>query len=92
LSPSEAQAFALTQVLRIDPGGDPIAAVEAFVASQGLGDELAAHRAAWARAAARTPHGVPIELAPDDFRPHSSTAGGSTEAAESVTSIWASRP
>ena len=28
---------------------------------------LARHRDAWARAAARTPHGKPIELAPTDF-------------------------
>ena len=28
---------------------------------------LARHREAWARAAARTPHGKPIELTPTDF-------------------------
>ena len=28
---------------------------------------LARHREAWARAAARTPHGTPIELTPQDF-------------------------
>ena len=40
---------------------------EAFLLQEGHADELAAHRAAWARAAARTPHGTPIELAPEDF-------------------------
>lgn len=30
--------------------------------------ELASHRVAWERAAARTPHGEPIELRPGDFQ------------------------
>ena len=30
---------------------------------------LARYRHAWEHAAARTPHGTPIELAPEDFRP-----------------------
>ena len=33
--------------------------------------DLAAHREAWARAAARTPHGMPIELTAQDFTPES---------------------
>jgi hypothetical protein len=67
LNPSEAQAYALTQALRIDAGEDPIAALEAFLAREGLAEALAAHREAWARAATRTPHGQPIELTAADF-------------------------
>ena len=32
-------------------------------------DTLTRYRDAWDRAADRTPHGTPIELSPDDFRP-----------------------
>ncbi len=32
-------------------------------------DELARYCAAWGRAAARTPHGLPVELADGDLRP-----------------------
>jgi hypothetical protein len=67
LNPSEAQAYALAQALRIPVGDDPIAALEAFLAREGLADALASHRAAWAVAAARTPHGQPIELRDADF-------------------------
>jgi hypothetical protein len=69
LNPSEAQAYALAEALGLAPGNDPIATLEAFLAARGLSGELARHRQAWARAAARTPHGAPIELLVDDFRP-----------------------
>jgi hypothetical protein len=69
LNPSEAQAYALAEALGVPAGDDPIAAVERFLLERGHGEELAAHRSAWARAAARTPHGVPIELSPGDFTP-----------------------
>ena len=46
-----------------------LAAIERLVAAKGLADAqtLARTRAAWQRACARTPHGTPIELRPDDF-------------------------
>jgi nitrile hydratase accessory protein len=46
-----------------------LAALERLVAECGVTDEatLQRHRAAWQQAAARTPHGTPIELAPEDF-------------------------
>jgi len=45
-------------------------ALETMVARKGAarGEELAASRHAWALAAARTPHGSPIELRPEDLR------------------------
>jgi len=85
-----------------DPTGEHyyhrwLAALERLVADKDATDAatLARYRDAWERAAERTPHGTPIELAPGDFQTRSaasSSAGGSTEAAESVTSIAASRP
>jgi nitrile hydratase accessory protein len=49
-----------------------LAALERVVADKQLADAdadtLARHRAAWERAAERTPHGTPIELAPQDFQ------------------------
>jgi nitrile hydratase accessory protein len=46
-----------------------LSALESVVAAKNLAttDTLSASRAAWARAAHRTPHGDPIELHPDDF-------------------------
>jgi nitrile hydratase accessory protein len=46
-----------------------LAALERIVAEKGATDATALrrHRDAWARAAERTPHGTPIELAPQDF-------------------------
>jgi nitrile hydratase accessory protein len=43
--------------------------LERLVAERGLADEatLSRYRHAWAHAAERTPHGIPIELTPDDF-------------------------
>ena len=69
MNPSEAQAYALAEALGVPAGEDPIATLEAFLAERGHAGELAAHRDAWGRAAARTPHGTPIELSPADFLP-----------------------
>jgi nitrile hydratase accessory protein len=46
-----------------------LAALERIVAQKGVTDRaaLARYRAAWDRAADRTPHGVAIELRADDF-------------------------
>jgi nitrile hydratase accessory protein len=46
-----------------------LAALERLVAAKGLADAetLARTRKAWLRASARTPHGTPIELTPDDL-------------------------
>lgn len=46
-----------------------LAALEALVAAKGASSpgELARTRDAWDHAAHRTPHGVPIELQPQDF-------------------------
>ena len=46
-----------------------LAAIEQVVVERGLtsDDELGALRAAWDRAAQRTPHGTPIELTDADF-------------------------
>ena len=47
-----------------------LAALESLVAEKGAADPatLARYRDAWDRAAARTPHGLPIELQPEDLR------------------------
>jgi nitrile hydratase accessory protein len=46
-----------------------LATLERIVAEKGLADSgaLSRTRDAWERACARTPHGTPIELRPDDF-------------------------
>ncbi len=46
-----------------------LATLERIVAMKGLASSDALHRTkhAWEHAAARTPHGAPIELQPDDF-------------------------
>lgn len=48
-----------------------LAALESVVAAHGLTDlqSLDLYREAWKRAAARTPHGTPIELSTADFEP-----------------------
>ena len=48
-----------------------LAALERITAEKGAADpsSLARCRAAWARAAVRTPHGAPIALVEADFRP-----------------------
>jgi len=47
-----------------------LATLERIVAAKGLADArlLARTKQAWERACERTPHGVPIELRPDDFQ------------------------
>jgi nitrile hydratase accessory protein len=67
------------EIKRAQAAGDPdtgetyyrhwLAALERIVADKGLADAraLGRYREAWAHAAARTPHGTPIELKPDDF-------------------------
>ncbi|MDQ1077661.1 nitrile hydratase accessory protein [Pseudoroseomonas cervicalis] len=62
--------WAETLGAEIARGGKPyyehwLDALERIVAVKGIASEavLAARREAWARAAARTPHGAPIELA-----------------------------
>ena len=67
------------EIARAEAAGDPalgdtyyahwVAALERLLAERGVADEatLERHRAAWQRAAGRTPHGTPIELRPQDF-------------------------
>jgi len=67
------------EIKRAQAAGDPdtgetyyrhwLAALERIVAAKGLADAraLGRYRKAWAHAAARTPHGTPIELKQDDF-------------------------
>jgi nitrile hydratase accessory protein len=67
------------EIKRAQAAGDPdtgetyyrhwLAALERIVAVKGVTDPraLGRYRAAWAHAAARTPHGTPIELRPEDF-------------------------
>jgi len=47
-----------------------LATLERVLSEKGLTDpaQLTRTRDAWERACARTPHGAPIELRPDDFR------------------------
>jgi nitrile hydratase accessory protein len=67
------------EIARAQAAGDPdtgetyyrhwLNALERIVAEKHVTDAqtLARYRAAWDRAADRTPHGAPIELAPQDF-------------------------
>jgi nitrile hydratase accessory protein len=67
------------EIKRAQAGGDPdtgetyyrhwLAALERIVAEKGVTDTaaLARYRGAWDHAADRTPHGMPIELRPEDF-------------------------
>jgi nitrile hydratase accessory protein len=69
------------QIKRARESGDPdtgetyyhhwLAALERMVAEKGVTDvaTLIRYHDAWDRAADRTPHGTPIELRSDDFRP-----------------------
>lgn len=69
------------EIRKAQAAGDPdtgetyyrhwLAALERIVADKGLADAfmLARTRNAWKRACERTPHGTPIELRPEDFRP-----------------------
>jgi nitrile hydratase accessory protein len=67
------------EIKRAQAAGDPdtgetyyhhwLAALERLTAEKGVAsrDTLTRYRDAWDRAADRTPHGLPIELAPEDF-------------------------
>jgi nitrile hydratase accessory protein len=67
------------EIKRAQAGGDPdtgetyylhwLAALERIVAQKGMTDAptLMRYRDAWDHAADRTPHGMPIELRPEDF-------------------------
>src|SRR5690242_7338123 len=67
------------EIKKAQAAGDPdtgetyyrhwLAALERIVAEKGLVERgvLTRTRNAWARACARTPHGMPIELRPEDF-------------------------
>ena len=67
------------EIKRAQQAGDPdtgetyyghwLATLERVVAEKGITDAVALrrYRDAWDRAAERTPHGTPIELAPKDF-------------------------
>jgi len=76
---SEWAATIAEEIKRAQAAGDPdtgetyyrhwLNALERLVAEKGVtdGKTLARYRDAWDHAADRTPHGKPIELAPDDF-------------------------
>ena len=69
------------EIKRAQAAGDPdtgetyyrhwLAALERLVAVKGVttSETLHRYRDAWDHAADRTPHGAPIELRPEDFRP-----------------------
>ena len=69
-----------TEIKRAQAAGDPdtgetyyhhwLNALEHLVSKKGVTDPaaLARYHDAWDHAADRTPHGMPIELRPDDFR------------------------
>ena len=69
------------EIKRAQAAGDPdtgetyyrhwLNALERLVSEKGVADAatLARYHDAWDHAADRTPHGAPIELKPDDFRP-----------------------
>jgi nitrile hydratase accessory protein len=75
----EWSAILAQEISRAQAAGDPDsgetyyrhwqAALERIVAEKGLAEpaSLARYRDAWERAAARTPHGSPIALLPEDF-------------------------
>ena len=68
------------EIKKAQAAGDPdtgetyyhhwLATLERMLSEKGLTDpaQLTRTRDAWQRACARTPHGAPIELRPDDFR------------------------
>ena len=76
---SEWTAVLGDEIKRAQAGGDPdtgetyylhwLAALERIVAQKGMTDAptLTHYRDAWDHAADRTPHGMPIELRPEDF-------------------------
>jgi nitrile hydratase accessory protein len=68
-----------TAIASAQAAGDPdlgdtyyshwLAALETLVVAKGLisRDEMVIYQRAWDRAARRTPHGLPLELQPDDL-------------------------
>jgi len=72
-------AMLAAEIKRAQAGGDPdtgetyylhwLAALERMVAEKGIAtaDTLTRYHDAWDHAADRTPHGLPIELKPEDF-------------------------
>jgi len=72
-------AMLAAEIKRAQENGDPdtgetyyhhwLAALERMVAAKGVTDAvtLTRYHDAWDRAADRTPHGLPIELKPEDF-------------------------
>jgi nitrile hydratase accessory protein len=78
-TPGEWSGALSTEIRRAQAAGDPdtgetyyhhwLGALETLVAEKNLVSThtLAGCRTAWARAAERTPHGVPIELRSEDF-------------------------
>lgn len=76
---TEWAAALAAEIKRAQTEGDPdtgetyyrhwLRALERLVADKGVASRaaLARTRDAWQHAAARTPHGAPIELAPDDY-------------------------
>jgi nitrile hydratase accessory protein len=76
---SEWAATLADEIKRAQAAGDPdtggtyyrhwLATLERLVTEKGVANRaaLARYRDAWDRAADRTPHGAPIELAPGDF-------------------------
>jgi len=79
---SEWTSVLADEIKRAQSGGDPdtgetyyrhwLATLEKLVAAKGVATLETQHhyRDAWDHAADRTPHGSPIELRPEDFRPH----------------------
>jgi nitrile hydratase accessory protein len=77
---SEWAAILADEIRRAQRNGDPdtgetyyrhwVAALERVISEKGVTDpvSLARIRAAWSHAADRTPHGIAIELRPEDFR------------------------
>ena len=53
-----------------------LAALESLIAAKGISSigELARYQRGWLRAAERTPHGIPIDLRPEDLGAEASTA------------------
>ena len=78
---SEWAATLAGEIKRAQAGGDPdhgdtyyrhwLATLEKLVAAKGVATPEVQHRYrdAWDHAADRTPHGSPIELRPEDFKP-----------------------
>ena len=72
-------AMLAAEIKRAQQAGDPdtgetyylhwLAALERMIATKGIAtpDTLARYHDAWDHAADRTPHGLPIELKPEDF-------------------------